>query len=846
MTVTTPSPVPGVPAAPPAQPADHVTVAIDGIELIVPKGTLIIRAAEQVGIEIPRFCDHPLLEPVAACRACLIEIEGQPKPQPACAIPVADGMKVRTAQSSDMAATAQRGVMEFLLINHPLDCPVCDKGGECPLQNQAMSHGRGESRFTGTKRTFPKPVALSTQVLLDRERCVSCARCTRFADEVAGDPFISLQQRGGRQIVGIAADTPFNSYFSGNTVQICPVGALTSAAYRFRARPFDLVSTPTVCEHCASGCALRTDVRRSRVMRRLAWEDPAVNSDWNCDKGRFAFPYLSTDRLDTPLVRDREELVEATWPEAVRRAAGALAESGGRTAVLLGGKLTLEDSYAYSKFARAVLGTDSIDFRVRRSSAAEADFLRAVVAGSGVGVTYADLDGAPTVLLVGLEPEEESPIIFLRLRAATRRGALKVLSIAPLASPGSAKLAAHVIAAAPGQEAQVLGALAAGGSDAAAAVAAEGSIILVGERAAQSPGALAAAVALAQATGARLAWVPRRAGERGALEAGALSGLLPWGRPLADPQARAQVAAVWGIDPVTLPAAAGLDLPGIVEALHADHADASAAAEAAPDDAPEVPERRIGAVIVAGVEAADTPDPEAFLAALAAAPFVLALETRPTAVTELADVVLPVGVITEKPGTLLDWEGRARPFGQVMRDSTAITDARALSLVAQAMGHTLGSIEVGALRAELAGMGRWQGPRPAAPPAHEPTSAPTTSAPTTSAPTASAPSSGRVLLASWRHLLDEGVLQGGEPALAGTARPALARVSPLTAAEHRLVDGQPVTVSSALGSITLPLAVTEMVDGVVWVPGNSVGSTVNTALRVGSGAAVTMRAGGAQ
>ena len=499
MTVTTP--VPGVPATPATPPADHVSVAIDGIEVVVPKGTLIIRAAEQVGIEIPRFCDHPLLEPVAACRACLIEIEGQPKPQPACAIPVADGMKVRTSGTSDMAATAQRGVMEFLLINHPLDCPVCDKGGECPLQNQAMSHGRGESRFTGTKRTFPKPVALSTQILIDRERCVSCARCTRFADQVAGDPFISLQQRGGRQIVGTAQDAPFNSYFSGNTVQICPVGALTSSAYRFRSRPFDLVSTPTVCEHCASGCALRTDVRRSTVLRRLAWEDPEVNADWNCDKGRFAFPYLAADRLETPQVRDGDELVESSWPEAVRRAAAALTESGGRTAVLLGGKLTLEDSYAYAKFARAVLGTDNIDFRIRRSNAAEADFLRAVVSGSGVGVTYADLDAAATVLLVGLEPEEESPIIFLRLRAATRRGGLKVLTVAPFASPGSAKLAAQVLAAAPGQEAAVLRVLASGAGDAAAAVAAEGSIILVGERAAQSPGALEAAVALAHGDG---------------------------------------------------------------------------------------------------------------------------------------------------------------------------------------------------------------------------------------------------------------------------------------------------------------------------------------------------------
>jgi NADH-quinone oxidoreductase subunit G len=601
-----------------------------------------------------------------------------------------------------------------------------------------------------------------------------------------------------------------------------------------------------VCEHCASGCSLRTDVRRSTVLRRLAWEDPAVNSDWNCDKGRFAFPYLSADRLETPLVRVDGELVEGAWPEAVRRAADALAESGDRTAVLLGGKLTLEDSYAYAKFARAVLGTDSIDFRIRRSSAAEADFLRSVISGSGLGVTYADLDAAPTVLLVGLEPEEESPILFLRLRAATQRGNLKVLTVAPFASPGSAKLAAHVLAAAPGQEAGVLRTLAAGDGDAGVAMAAGGAIILVGERAAESPGALAAAVALAGSTGARLAWVPRRAGDRGALEAGALPGLLPWGRPLSDPVARAQVAAAWGVDVDVLPADTGLDLLGVVDALEADlartrTAEAAEAAESAesddadapePDPDPEVPRPRIGAVILAGVDAGDTPDPEAFLAALATAPFVLALETRPTAVTARADVVLPVGVITEKSGTLLDWEGRARPFGQVMRDSTAITDARALSLVARAMGRPLGSIEVADLRAEIAGMGRWQGPRPEVPQADEPAPPP--------------PGAGQVALASWRHLLDEGVLQQGEPALAGTARPALARMSATTAANHGLGDGQPVTVTSAHGAITLPVAVTEMVDGVVWVPGNSMGSTVNATLRVGPGAAVALSAGGAQ
>ena len=198
-------------------------------------------------------------------------------------------MVVRTQVSSPVADKAQHGIMEFLLINHPLDCPVCDKGGECPLQNQAMTNGRGESRFGGAKRTFPKPINISAEILLDRERCVLCARCTRFSEQIAGDPFISMLERGALQQVGIYEKEPFESYFSGNTIQICPVGALTSAAYRFRARPFDLVSTPTVCEHCARGCALRTDHRRGKVTRRLAMNDPDVNEEWNCDKGRFAF-----------------------------------------------------------------------------------------------------------------------------------------------------------------------------------------------------------------------------------------------------------------------------------------------------------------------------------------------------------------------------------------------------------------------------------------------------------------------------------------------------------------------------------------------------------------------------
>jgi len=358
-----------------------VTVTVDGVVVEVPTGTLVIRVAEMLGTAIPRFCDHPLLDPVAACRMCLVEIEGQGKPQPSCAITVADGMVIKTQHTSEMAEKAQAGVMEFLLINHPLDCPICDKGGECPLQNQAMTNGQSETRFEGTKRTFPKPINVSAQVLLDRERCVSCARCTRFADQIAGDPFIELLERGAKQQVGTSEDQPFDSYFSGNTIQICPVGALTSAKYRFRSRPFDLISTPSACEHCASGCALRTDVRRNTVMRRLAWDTPEVNEEWNCDKGRFAFPYTNEGRLTNPLVRDDSgNLVPASWPEALRVAAAGLAKTGEATAVLSGGRVTVEDAHAYASFARDVLGTKDIDFRARAVSNEETAFLANLVA----------------------------------------------------------------------------------------------------------------------------------------------------------------------------------------------------------------------------------------------------------------------------------------------------------------------------------------------------------------------------------------------------------------------------------------------------------------------------------
>ena len=812
-------------------PSDHISATIDDIVISVPKGTLVIRAAEQLGIEIPRFCDHPLLDPVAACRMCLIEIEGMPKPQPACAIQLTDGMIVRTQMTSTVAEVAQKGVMEFLLINHPLDCPICDKGGECPLQNQAMTAGRGTSRFDGTKRTFPKPINVSAQVLLDRERCVSCARCTRFANEIAGDPFIELLERGAKQQVGIAEDHPFDSYFAGNTIQICPVGALTSAGYRFRARPFDLVSTPTACEHCASGCALRTDSRRGVVMRRLAGDDPAVNEEWNCDKGRFAFGYLTENRLATPMVREPDgKLRVASWPEAIDVAARGLAAARGRAAVLTGGRLTREDAYSYAKFARAALATDDIDFRSRPGSAEEQSFLTSFVAGTGM-VTYAQLSSAPVVVLVGLEPEEESPIIFLRLRGAVAKGATRVVALAPWLSPGFAKLSASLVMTAPGGEPEALASLGdpAVSSEIAELLRQPGAVILAGERLATVPGGFSAALALAQDTGADLAWVPRRAGERGALDAGAMAGLLPGGRPLADPGARAEVATAWGLAPDALPSRPGRGVFAVIDQLlaQAAQADLDGADDATGGEVQEDP-AAIKALLLGGWQAADFPDPQAVTDALGAAEFVVQLTISPSDITDTADVVLPVKADTERAGSYTDWQGQVRRFGQVFREAPGYTDSQVLALIAREMDTPIGAgADVDAGR-ELDALGEWGEDRPEfVAEASQPSRA-----------------SGTVL-ATWRHLLDEGVMQEGEPYLAATRRPVVARVAPATAAELGIADGETLTVSTDHGSVTLPVVITEMPAHTIWLPTNSPGCEVHETLRVTGGDLVRLSTGGA-
>ena len=611
---------------------EMVTLTIDGREVTVPKGTVVIRAAEKAGIDIPRFCDHPLLEPVAACRQCLVDVpdagngRGFPKPQHSCSLEAMNGMVVETQHTSENVAKTQAGIMELLLINHPLDCPICDKGGECPLQNQAMSAGRGQTRFDGPKREFPTPIDLVGNILLDRERCVLCTRCTRFDEQISGDNCISLAQRGARQQISSIQESEAGSYFSGNVVQICPVGALTSSDYRFQARPFDLVSTDSTCENCAVGCSLRVDHRHGHITRRLAGEDDTLNLEWNCDKGRFGFKYLET-ALTAPLARVNGELTEVSWTEALSRAAAGLKEAGQAVGVIAPNTNTVENTFAYGEFAR-LIGTADYDFRTDGGTAEEKAFLNALIKGDNSAVTFADIDAASKVVLVAFDPEDEAGVFFLRLRNAVRKNRLKVVTLASHASLGSTKLNAEVQLTRPGTEPAVLTALDGVDSD---------TIIIVGSRAAEIPGLYQAVAEKHQFTGARIGWVPAHSGDRGALEAGLLS---------ADGKSTAEIL--------------------------------SAAAEGT-----------VKALILGLFDDADYLNRDRLFDAEEKA-FTIQLTPVRTAASEHADVVFPVRTIAEVDGHFVNWENRWRDVHALTGVRvTRLSDRKVLTELARSLGTTL-------------------------------------------------------------------------------------------------------------------------------------------------------------
>ena len=774
---------------------EQITFTIDGQEITVPKGTLIIRAAEQLGIIIPRFCDHPLLDPVGACRQCMVEIEGMPKPMMACTTTCMEDKAVKTQRTSELARKGQEGTLEFLLINHPLDCPMCDKGGECPLQDQALAHGSTSSRFIDQKRRYHKPVAVSEQILLDRERCVLCARCTRFAEQIPGDPFIELFERGALEQVAIYEDEPYHSYFSGNIIQICPVGALTSTSYRFKSRPFDVVTTPSVCDHCSAGCSLTVQSRRGEIQRQLARTNMAVNEAWNCDKGRFGFTHLTAaTRITEPKLRDGDDLVTASWTEVLRRTRSAITaaqEAGpGRVAVVTGSRLADEDAYAAAKYVRTVLKSDDLDHRTRFAPATERAELPALIGRDTA--TYADVEQAPVIVVAGLDPEEEVPILHLRLRKAWRNGRARIIVVGPHLGT-LADLAWRHVPTAPAGEAAVLRELAGREADGPAGEVSEAvreavaPVVLVGERA--GAGAITAGAALADAVDGKLGYVPRRAGARGAVEAGLAAGLLPGGRRLDDADDRAAIEQHWG----ELPSEPGRD-------LHAILTDAAAG--------------RIDVLHLIGVDLArDAASTELARAALAKVGTVIVQDlARTDTVVDHADVVLPVAARQERPGTATNWEGRAQRFSRAIDGPDLVQeDWEILVQVAAILGHDLGFNDLEALRAEVVRVGRRETPHvfPELDDAEV-------------ASDASADEAQGLAVVARPLLLDRGTMLVGATDLLATARPATVAVAPSDAQASDLADGDIVEVAGAGGSLRLPVAVQpDVVAGTVVLPTNS-------------------------
>jgi NADH-quinone oxidoreductase subunit G len=522
-----------------------VTFTIDGLEVTAPQNAMLVDAAKYGDVEIPVFCYEPKLgAPVGACRMCLVEIEGIPKLQTGCSTPVKDGMVVHT--QSERVRHAQEAVVEFLLVNHPLDCPVCDKGGECPLQDISFGWGGGRSRFIEPKRHFQKPLALSPLIAIDRERCILCYRCVRFSQEISEDYQLVLQDRGAHSFVSTFDGHPYVAPFSGNIIELCPVGALTSQPYRFRARPWDIEGSGSVCTMCPSQCNVTFTVRDERVLRVLARDNVDVDDGWLCDKGRFAYQAVHVDdRITEPLLRDGGELRAVSWERAIGEAAKALSRAKGQVGAIVGGETTNEEGFLLQRLVREGLQSGDVDSRAGGTLPLE---LHRALGAPGIGATVADLEFANAVLVLDCEPVDDMPIVDLRLRKGVRRHGLK-LAVATSRPSSLDPNASASVRFAPGAGEALLRSLAASGEDAdrlaagadadAAGVrglarllrdAGDDVVILFGERLVSGPRAEQAALALLDLAralnldrpGSGLLCVPNGTNGRGLAEAGVL------------------------------------------------------------------------------------------------------------------------------------------------------------------------------------------------------------------------------------------------------------------------------------------------------------------------------------
>ena len=820
--------------------AETVLLTVNGKEIEAQPGELVIDAAERNGTYIPRFCYHPRMEPVGMCRMCVVEIDTGRGPalQPACMIPVAPDMKVDT--ESEVTKKAQDGVLEFLLINHPLDCPVCDKGGECPLQDQTLSYGPGESRFVEEKRHFEKPIMISDLVALDRERCILCDRCTRFADQVAGDTLIHFQDRGNQTQVNTFPDHPFASYFSGNTVQICPVGALTATPYRFKARPWDLDQVESTCTTCSVGCRTLVQSSRNEILRYQGVDLDPVNWGWLCDRGRFGFGSVNSDeRLGAPLIRQGDALHDVSWGEALSSAAAALKDAApARIGVLGGARLTNESAYAWAKLAKGVLGTDNVDAQL-------GDGLPAEVV---LGLPRATIDEAcapgGTVLLLAPDLKEELPVLFLRLRHAVTRDGVKVVELATQRTSVS-DLAAATLLHRPGAAGDVVRALLADSAtqevggvepadiDAARALLDAGPVTVVLGRpnvAESADGVVAAAAAIHEAhPGVRFLSALRRGNVHGALDMGLAPGLLPGRTTLDDGRA-------WFADRgwPNVPSERGLDATGILQAAA---------------------DGKIDVLVLLGADPlADFPDTDLAARAVAGARTVIAVDRFLHGSAQLADVVLAASGPAETDGTTTNIEGRISAVARkITPPGTARDDWMLAAELARLLGADLGIGSAAGALEEItrvapshAGLspdsvlgardGIVIGAGPTAADA-DPNPPPVLSYGAPSIGDSPAVDAYSLRLVAGRRLYDLGTDVQHSPGLASLTSDTVLRLHPHDFDRLGVTAGAVVTATSSKGSLSLPVQPDDRVGrGAAVVslhqPGTTVGALIDATTRV--------------
>jgi NADH-quinone oxidoreductase subunit G len=772
-----------------------VNVTINGSEHQVPAGQLLIKAAQDTGTYIPRFCWHERMEPVGMCRMCLVQIETPRGPMiiTACTNPVAEGMVVDT-ESADVKKS-QEAILEFLLANHPLDCPVCDKGGECPLQDQALAYGPGESRFVEIKRNYEKPIPISDLVLLDRERCILCARCTRFSDEISGDPLIEFQDRGNTTQVNTFPDLPFSSYFSGNTVQICPVGALTAKPYRFRARPWDLQKVESSSLFDTAHPRIEIHSSQNEILRYTGVDNDATNHGWLSDKDRFGFEYLrSEERLTKPLVRRDGELVEVEWAEALDIVANRLQlikdeDGGGALAVIGGANGTNEDAYALSRFAREVLDTPNVDSTLGDSLATH--FLAATVDRALIS----DLDDADTILVWAADLKEQHPTLYLRVRRAAQSLGKTLVVVHPRKT-GLDDRATHKLTYRPGGGFGLLDEIDSGGHEGVAADLTVDKVVAIvgmasvadGPRLAES----VAALVRQKAGRAKILPLSARSNTFGALDMGLAPDLEPGRVPAGRP------------GKATREIMAGLDSGEIR-----------------------------GVILVGADPIRDMPDPRPAVDGLFAAEYVVSIDLFRHDSNSTADVILPAAGFTEKDGTVTNFEGRVQKVNQLRpAPGSARPDWAIIDDIATHMGHSLGLTSAETIAKEIsenlaiyAGVTHdhleWE--------ARDGAVVPTAgSQPFDHVPVAlegPQPPGAQFVLHQARTMYDDGVRLRHSPSLHPLAPGAVAHINPADAPGLGVKEGAMVTVTTGHGEGEFKAVLDEGTPaGVVYVPANQPGA----------------------